>query len=48
MVDYSGYFMQGMAEGISQGMDWGTNIIDIRERKKAKVALKKEQEKINS
>lgn len=36
MADYSGYFLQGLAGGISQGMEWGQNILDIRERKKAK------------
>jgi len=43
---YGGYFKQGLASGISQGMQWGQQILDIRERKKLKEELQKEKDKI--
>lgn len=47
MANYkSGLFMGGMAQGISQGINWGTQLMDIRERKKARDEAKKQQEKI--
>jgi len=47
MAGYGGYFLQGLSSGISQGMDWGQQILDIRERKKAKDELKSLQDKIS-
>ena len=45
--NYSGYFLKGLGQGISQGMQWGTNILNIQAQKKARDDAEKLKEKIS-
>ena len=46
MAGYGGYFLKGLGQGISQGMEWGTNILNIRAQKKARDDAETLKEKI--
>ena len=47
MAGYGGYFLKGLGQGISQGMQWGTNILNIQAQKKARDDAEKLKEKIS-
>jgi len=45
--NYSGYFLKGLGQGISQGMQWGTNILNIQAQKKARDDAEKLKKKFH-
>ena len=46
MADYSGYFMQGLSEGLTSGVNLGLTYLEIREKRKQKKLLQEKETKL--